>query len=197
MPLVVFVSAGAGFKLPGRLDPRWVFIFVLLLLVIVTRFWQLDGLPYGHNNDEAAMTYDGYLLLQEEGYQAFISQARESTLPYSYGFLVKNFGYSNWIVRFLSALLGVVGCLSLCLLIFRFMPDYWAFCVSLAVVSYGPYIALDRLALRTSVCTAVIFVFLLLFFKWRSSERRLYWFLLGVVFGLGFQRPMRCVVGDV
>jgi hypothetical protein len=174
------------FKLPGRIDPRWVFCCVLLLLAIATRFWQLDTLPYGHNNDETGLAYEGYLLLQESDYRVVVSQARESTLPYLYGFLVKLFGFSNGVIRLPSAAVGVVGCLSLCLLIFRFLPDFWAFCIGLVVVSYGPYLALDRLALRASVCTAVVFVFLLTFDTFKSSERRPHWFVLGVIFGVGF-----------
>jgi len=81
---------------------------------------------------------------------------------------------------------GVIGVLCLCLLMFRIMPDFWAFCAGLTLVTYGPLLALDRLALRTSICTAVVFVFLLLFFVLRSSGRRLHWFILGLVFGLGF-----------
>jgi hypothetical protein len=162
------------------------FFGILLALALFTRLYQLDVLPYGHNNDETRMALDGYVLLQDGVYEPLVFQSRESTFPYLYGLLIDLFGFSNGIIRLPSALLGVVGSLCLCLLIFRFLPDFWAFCISLAIVSYGPHVALDRLALRTSICTAVVFAFLLLFFVLRSSERRLHWFVLGVVFGIGF-----------
>ena len=139
---------------PGSARTRWICLAILLVLAFGTRLYQLDVLPYGHNNDETGLTYEGYLLLQEPGLPVFVSQAREPTLPYLYGLLVKLFGFSNGVIRLPSALFGVIGCLSLCLLIFRFMPDYWAFCIGAVVITYGPYVALDRLALRTSVCTA-------------------------------------------
>ena len=157
-------SAESRSDLADRQRARWIYFGILLLLALGTRFWQLDVLPYGLNNDETAMTYEGYQLLDEPRYEVFVSQARESTFPYLYGLLVKLFGFSNGLIRLPSAIFGVVGVACLCLLIFRILPDFWAFCVSLAVVAYGPYFALDRLALRTSLCTAVVFAFLLLFF---------------------------------
>jgi hypothetical protein len=176
------------------------FFAILLALALFTRLFQLDVLPYGHNNDETRMALDGYVLLQEGVFEPLIFQARESTFPYLYGFLIDVFGFSNRIIRLPSALIGVVGVLCLCLLIFRLMPEFWAFCVSLALVTYGPHFALDRLALRTSICTAVVFAFLWLFFVLRSSGRRLHWFILGLVFGFGFHtynayRAMPLVVG--
>jgi len=165
---------------------RWIFLGILLALALFTRLYHLDTLPYGHNNDETRMALDGFVLIQDGGYEPLASQYRESTFPYLYGLLVDAFGFSNGIIRLPSALIGVVGALCLCLLIFRMMPEFWAFCASLTLVTYGPVLALDRLALRTSICTAVVFIFLLLFFDLRSSERRFHWFILGLVFGLGF-----------
>jgi hypothetical protein len=164
----------------------WIYFAVLVVLALFTRLYQLDTLPYGHNNDSTRMTLDGFVLLQDGKYEPLTYQARESTLPYLYGLLVDLFGFSNGIIRLPSALVGVVGVLCLCLLIFRIMPNLWAFCVSLTLVTYGPLLALDRLALRASVCSAVIFIFLLLFFALRESDRRSHWFLLGLVFGVGF-----------
>jgi 4-amino-4-deoxy-L-arabinose transferase-like glycosyltransferase len=167
-------------------NTKWISLGILLALALFARLYHLDTLPYGHNNDETRMALDGLVLLQDGVYEPLASQFRESTFPYLYGLLIDLFGFSNGIIRMPSALIGVIGTLCLCLLIFRIMPDFWAFCVSLTLVTYGPLIALDRLALRTSICTAAVFVFLLLFFVLRSSERRLHWFILGLVFGLGF-----------
>jgi hypothetical protein len=155
-------------------------------MALFTRLYHLDTLPYGHNHDETRMALDGFVLIQDGVYEPLVSQYRESTFPYLYGLLIDLFGFSNGIIRLPSALLGAIGSLCLCLLIFRIMPDFWAFCVSLTLVTYGPLLALDRLALRTSICTAAVFFFLLLFFVLRSSGRRLHWFILGLVFGLGF-----------
>jgi 4-amino-4-deoxy-L-arabinose transferase-like glycosyltransferase len=165
---------------------RWIYFAILLVLALGTRLYLLDVLPYGHNNDETRMAIDGYVLLQDGVYEPLTYQSRESTFPYLYGALIEVFGFSNGIIRLPSALAGIAGVLCLCLLFFRILPDFWAFCVSLALVTYGPLFALDRLALRTSICTAVVFAVLLLFFVLRSSERRLDWFILGLVFGLGF-----------
>lgn len=165
---------------------RWVYLAILLMVALGTRFYQLDVLPYGHNNDETRMAIDGYILLEEGRFEPLVFQSRESTFPYLYGLGIEVFGFSNGVIRFPSALLGVVGAMCLCLLLFQMLPDEWAFAIGLVVVSYGSYVALDRLALRTSICTATIFAFLLLFFTLRSSERRLHWFVLGLVFGLGF-----------
>lgn len=165
---------------------RWVLLGLLLMLAAFTRLYRLDVLPYGHNNDATRMAIDGFNLLQDGVYKPLTYQSRESTLPYLYGLLIKLFGFSNGIIRLPSAVAGIVGVMCLVLLVFRMLPEFWAFCVSLTLVTYGPLFALDRLALRSSVCTAVIFTFLLLFFLLRSSERRVHWFLLGFVFGFGF-----------
>jgi len=150
------------------------------------RLYMLDELPYGLNADETRMAFDGYLYLEEGVYRPLVYQYRESTLPYVYGALIKLYGFSNGVMRSPSALVGVVSSLCLCLLIFKVLPDFWAFCASLVLVTYGPLVALDRLALRTSVCTAVVLAFLVFFFLFRSSEKRLHWFFLGFIFGIGF-----------
>lgn len=165
---------------------RWIAIALLIVVAFGTRLYKLGDIPYGHNNDETGMAIDGYVLLETPGYQPLVSHSRESTLPYLYGWLIDRYGFSNAIIRLPSAVLGVAGCLCLCLLVFRIMPPFWAFWISLAAVTYGPYVALDRLALRSSVCTAVVFAFLLVFACLGSSERRWHWFLVGLVFGIGF-----------
>jgi hypothetical protein len=172
-------------ELPVR-EMKWVYLAILLAVALSARLYMLDELPYGLNADETRMAYDGYLYLEDGVYRPLVYQQRESTLPYVYGGLITLYGFSNGVIRFPSALLGMVSCLSLCLLIFRVLPDFWAFCTSLVVVTYGPLVALDRLALRTSVCTAVVFVFLAFFFFFGPSDKRLHWFFLGFIFGVGF-----------
>ena len=77
----IVVGEGA----PGLGRKRWVYLAILLMVVLGTRLFELDGLPYGHNNDDTGLAYEGYLLLQESDYEVFVSQARESTLPYLCG----------------------------------------------------------------------------------------------------------------
>jgi hypothetical protein len=113
--------------LPAR-TKRWVYFAILVVVALGARLYMLDELPYGLNADETRMAFDGYLYLEEGVYRPLVFQYRESTQPYVYGGLIKFYGFSNGVMRSPSALVGVVSSLCLCLLIFKVLPDFWAFC---------------------------------------------------------------------
>lgn len=95
---------------------RQLALFIIVLLAIAIRFYQLGVIPVALNRDEASLGYNAYLLLktgQEEHGRSWplnLESFGDWKLPvymYSLVPLISVFGLSEWTVRLPSALAGV------------------------------------------------------------------------------------------
>ena len=161
-------------------------IAAMLALAAAVRLWQLGEIPFGFNHDEAQKVYEGHQLLKTGVYSPSISQARESTVPYLLGFILERYGYSAFLFRLPSALMGLVAVVSLFLILRGPFPSWYATLMAAVVSTYFPLLFFNRTAHRVSYWIAASFLSFAVF-RWAEDSRSAArWFAFGVTVGLGF-----------
>lgn len=86
----------------------WIFIF-LMIVAALFRFWALDSIPPGLSHDEANNVHDAVSVLN--GARTFyfpVAQGKEPLYIYSVAGFMALLGKTPWVMRFTSAIWGMV-----------------------------------------------------------------------------------------
>lgn len=106
----------------GKINKEYIFLFFILCIAAVLRFWQLGAVPSGFDADEAAFGYNTYSIIKtgKDEYGTVLPIILKSFGEYKpalYAYLsipsVIIFGLTPFAVRFVSAFFGVLTVLVL------------------------------------------------------------------------------------
>lgn len=165
-----------------------ILLLAVLLLAAVLRFYQVTEYPAGVNADEAAYAYNAYSLAQTgKGEQGevwpahLISFADYKPVGTAYILLplVKIFGLNEGVLRFPSALAGVISVAVLFFLIKKLFANELFALVSAFFLAISPWhIHFSRGAWETNLATTFMLVGLWLFLKGLENPK---YFLLSIL----------------
>ena len=156
------------------------FVFVVIALAAVLRFWELGSNPAALNRDEAALAYNAFLLQQtgmDEWQQPWPLALRSfgdykllgysaSIIPFFY-----MFGWHDWVVRLPAALAGV-GIVIISIAIARWSwnwPRSWSVMLGVFIAVQPVFIFFSRMAWEANV--ALFFLLLSCWFFWRGIKK--------------------------
>lgn len=171
---------------------------ILILLFLITflggllRFRDITTNPPNLNTDEAAIGYNAYSILKtgRDEYGQFLPLAFRSFDDYKpplYIYLtvpsVAVFGLNEFAVRFPSALLGVLAIITTYFLTKKLLGHWVTGLLAAFLLAISPWhIQFTRTAYETGSNTFFTSLGLLLFLK--GLQKKWYWILAGIVFGL-------------
>ncbi len=154
-------------------------LFIILILAIFLRFWQLGKVPASPDWDEAALGYNAYSILKtgKDEYGQFlplILRSFDDYKPAVYAYLatlpIKFFGLNLWAVRLPSAIFGVLAVFLVYLLVkelFRnsLSATRWAL-LSAFLLAISPWhLQFSRAAFESGVGMTLNILIALLFLK--------------------------------
>jgi 4-amino-4-deoxy-L-arabinose transferase-like glycosyltransferase len=162
-----------------KFNNKLVLLSIILLLSIFLRFYQLGNIPSGLFNDEANTGYDSFSILLTgkdqwgtilpftnfKGFGDFPPPVYRylSTIP------IFIFGLSEFSVRFVSAIAGILSVLVLYLLTKKLFDEKIAIFSSLLLAIMPWAIGLSRVGIESNL--AILFVLLALFFGLKNNEK--------------------------
>jgi 4-amino-4-deoxy-L-arabinose transferase-like glycosyltransferase len=154
---------------------RHLVLFLVLLLALVVRCWNLSNNPPGLTWDEAALGYNAYSLLQtgKDEYGTFLPLNLKSFGDYKpalYAYLdipfVAIFGLNEFAVRIPSALLGVLGVWGISLLVLELFKKKQAALLAGFLLAISPWhIQFSRPAYEANLALTLIIFATFLFVK--------------------------------
>lgn len=164
------------FKLTKKLS----IIFIVLFVAFFLRFYQLGDIPLGLFNDEANTGYDSYSILStgKDQWGTLLPFTNFKGFgdypPPLYRYLttipIFFFGLSEFSVRFISALAGLLSIGVLYLLTKKLFNDKIAIFSSLIFAIMPWAIGLSRVGIESNL--AILFALLALFFGFKNSEEK-------------------------
>ncbi len=169
---------------------KYLLVFVLLI-AIFSRFYFLTEIPHGFFCDEASIGYNAFKILKtgkdQNGflfpfYFKSFDHYRNPVTVYLNVLPTLIFGLSEFSVRFLAALSGVLTVI-LIFLIGRKIEGYWTgFFASLFLATSPWHIHMSRIGWECiyfplSVCLGIFF--------WQKKQNNLFWYLSILAFGIG------------
>ncbi len=147
-------------------------LFLILILAIFLRFYNLGNIPAGFLNDEANAGYDAYslLLTGKDQWNNFLplnnfigfGDFQPPLHRYSSIIPILIFGLSEFSVRFISALAGVLSVAALYFLVEKLVNRKAAFFSSLLLAVMPWAVGLNRIGHESNL--AILFLILALFF---------------------------------
>jgi 4-amino-4-deoxy-L-arabinose transferase-like glycosyltransferase len=173
---------------------QWLILFLILIVAIFLRFWQLGETPKGFFCDEASLGYNAYSIIQT-GKDEFgkswpiMFRSFADFKPPIYTYLLipiyKIFGMSAWSTRVLSAGAGIMGIWFAFWLIKNLSKKTNLALITALLLAISPW---QIMTSRTSYETNVAFTFLIIalwsFYKFKQNKR--YLILAAVMAALAF-----------
>lgn len=171
------------------------FVFLLLLLVlVVTRLYNIDTVPFGLHVDEAGMAYDAWSLANfgVDRYLNsfpvyFINYGGGQSIMYGYlsAFLIKLFGLSIYTIRlpgvFFSLITGLIGFN----LVKKWFNSFYFGLLYLFIFTITPYFIMQaRFGLDCNLMMGMSSVVLYFIDRMIQSDRYIFSILAGFVTGL-------------
>ena len=162
-----------------KLNKNFIVLFFIILVAFALRFYQLGEVPAGLTNDEANTGYDTYslLLTGKDQWGTFLPfnnfKGFGDYPPPVYRYLslvpIYLFGLSQFSVRFISALAGVMSTLML-FFVARKLFDNKTAIFSGSLFAIMPWaIGLSRVALESNL--AILFILIAIWFGFNNPQK--------------------------
>jgi len=164
-------------------------LITIFLLAFGLRFYQLGQVPFGLNQDETAIGYNAFSLLETgrdehgERWPLYFKSFGDYKLPiyiYLTAISVKLLGLTGWAVRLPSAFFGSLTVVLVYFLLRLMTKDKWLPLLTTLFLAINPWhLHYSRAAFEVSLC---LFLFVLgaLFFQIAFQKKKNFAFLLGV-----------------
>lgn len=166
---------------------KGVALFLVIALAVYFRFWQLNHLPPGLYEDEAANGLDVFKI-QHHDFRPFYStnNGREALFFYLQAIFVTVMGNTVLALRIAPALIGVAAVLMTYLLCKEWFSRRTALLASLMMATGSWAVTISRNGFRAGMVPLMIALTLWLVTK-AVKQRRWYWYALtGISYGAGF-----------
>ena len=158
-----------------------IFLFIIILLGAILRFWQIDKYPAGFNADEASYAYNAYSLIStgkdEFGHswpvhlESFADYKPAGTAYFMLPF-VKIFGLDEVAVRFPSLIAGVISIFLIYLLVQELFSLHYLSLTSAFFLAISPWhIHFSRGAWETNIGTTFLLLGIWLFLKGLKNQK--------------------------
>ena len=151
------------------------FLFILVAVATILRFWQLGGVPASPDWDETALGYNAYSIMQtgkDEYGKSFpiILRSFDDYKPALYAYLaipfIKIFGLEVFAVRLPSAILGVVTVVATYFLLKELFKDPKIGAIGSFLLAISPWhLQFSRIAFESNVGLACNIFSILFFLK--------------------------------
>ena len=169
-------------------------LFIIFVLSIVLRFWQLGSNPPALDWDEASLGYNAYSILKtsKDEYGNFLPASIRSFNDYKpplYTYLtilpVSILGLTEISVRIISALFGVISVVSSFYLVRELFKSRKLALIASFFLAVSPWaIQFSRIAFEANIALSLIILAVLFFLRGLRNGRDL--FLSSVFFGFSF-----------
>lgn len=173
---------------------NWLVLFLILILAIFLRFWQLGETPKGFYCDEAALGYSAYSIMETgkdefgKSWPVLFRSFGDFKTPIYVYLLIpiyKIFGMSVWSTRLLSVLAGVIGIWFSFWLVKNLSNKINLGLITVLLLAISPWSIIFS---RTSYETNLAFTFLIIsiwsFYKFKQNKQ--YLILAGIMAALSF-----------
>lgn len=167
------------------------FIFFIFGLSLFLRFYKLGSVPPGLNQDESAIGYNAYSILEtgrDEHYVRFplyFKSFGDYKLPlyiYLAAVSIKIWGLTEYAVRFPSALLGSVSVIILYLLVYRISENKKIAFLSAIFLAINPWhLHFSRAAFEVNVALFFVLFSTWMLLKAANSKHKLEYLVLSVI----------------
>lgn len=171
-----------------------IILFLIVMLAIFLRFYNLNELPAGLNTDEVSLGYDAYSILltgQDQYGKSFPVFLRSFGAYQSplYAYLttipIFLFGLSIFSVRFLSVLVGVLTVVVTFVLIYKHKNNlkFWEALLTSFILSFVPWaVFFQRTAVEASL--GLFLTVMAIYFLLKSLQKPPFFILAGIILGL-------------
>lgn len=168
-------------------------LLAIIMLAIFLRFWKLDSMPIGFNDDEAAFGYDAYSVLKtgrdewaKVAFPTFESFGDWKLVGYLYPTVLSElfFGKNVFAVRFPSALIGVLAVISTYLLAKKLFDQKTALFAAFLLAINPWHIIASRNAFESDILIFTVSISVYFFLKGIEEKKYLLYSFLG--FALSF-----------
>ena len=182
----------------------WIFLFLIILLAAILRFWQIDKYPAGFNADEASYGYNAYSLIltgkDEHGeswpihLKSFADYKPAGTAYLAIPF-IKLFGLREISVRLPSLLTGVASVLIIFLLVQELFGSSSLSLLTALFLAISPWhIHFSRGAWETNLATTFMLLGIWLFFKGLKKPKFFVFSILSLVSSMYTYHTPRVVI---
>ncbi|MFC1646645.1 ArnT family glycosyltransferase [Patescibacteria group bacterium] len=167
-----------------NLKKPYYILFIILLLGVVLRFWQLGNVPVGVHRDEAFMGYEAYSMLKTGKFMSgdFLPSHSKAFLYSPAGYIyasiipVALFGLNAFSIRFASAASGVLSILATYYLVLMLFGKYklkipLALASALFLTISPWHINLSRTASENSLVVFLNILGIYFFLKWVKTSK--------------------------
>jgi len=157
----------------------WIILFLIIVLALLLRLWQLGNIPPSPDWDEVALGYNAYSIIQtgrdEFGkFLPVVLRSFDDYKPALYAYLaipsILIFGLTTFAVRFPSAVFGIVSVLATFFLVRELFKEYkfkdYLALISSFLLSISPWsIQFSRVGFESNVGDALNILMALFFVK--------------------------------
>lgn len=176
-------------KLSKLFQKNWFWFFLIFFIALTLRLWNLETIPSGAWYDEAHNAIDGLNSAEKNEFPIYYQAnfGREALYINLVGWMLKIFGNTNFVFRFVSALFGTLSVAGLFLLARKIkLSLLTAILASLAMAFSFWHLNFSRIVFR-AIMTPWVLIWASFFFFWAIQKRRWWQFALaGGFLGLGF-----------
>jgi 4-amino-4-deoxy-L-arabinose transferase-like glycosyltransferase len=173
---------------------HWTILFLILILAVFLRFWQLGKTPKGFYLDEAALGYNAYSIMQTgkdefgKSWPILFRSFGDFKAPvYTYLLIpiYKIFGMSVWSTRVLSAASGVAGIWFVFWLVKNLSQKTNLALITVLLLAISPWaIIFSRTSYETNVAFTFFVIALWSFYKFKKNKK--YLILAAIMAALAF-----------
>jgi 4-amino-4-deoxy-L-arabinose transferase-like glycosyltransferase len=164
----------------------------ILVIAIILRFYQLGNIPPGVNRDEAALGYNAFSILKtgRDEYGKYFPISFESfgdwKLP-AYVYLtipfIKIFGLSDFSVRLLSSIAGIVTIALTPLLCYLLFENITISLLSMFMIAIAPWhIHFSRIAYEANLAVCFVTIGSICLLKSFSNDKKLWLLIISAIF---------------